>query len=224
MCEYPTQAGGELAATAQKVRAGTAGFSAGVCSMDMAGFNVSHNGLLPRAPRRATSPCARFTMPPWARSAAIDRVVPGWTGRPIMTSWGASRRATGEPSRPWCAATPGGRTASQGGSPATTHSPRRSSRTRSCAFGSMRRAGGRRLRSAPGSTASSSISAFTRSAAPSDLPLAAAGDLADPHADAEAALEARERKRALAAAIEALSARQAPRDLASPNQEGLCQS
>ena len=43
---------------------------------------------------------------------------------------------------------------------------------------------------------------------PSDLPLAAAGDPADPHADAGTALEERERDRALAAAVDALPARQ----------------
>jgi RNA polymerase sigma-70 factor, ECF subfamily len=43
---------------------------------------------------------------------------------------------------------------------------------------------------------------------PSDLPLAAAGDPADPHADAGATLEERDRDRAVAAAIAALPARQ----------------
>ncbi len=79
---------------------------------------------------------------------------------------------------------------------------------RFCGSGSMRRAGGPRPRSAPGSIAWSSISASTRSAVRPICrsPQPAIRPILQPIAGA--ALELRERDRHLAAAIDRLPARQ----------------
>ena len=86
--------------------------------------------------------------------------------------------------------------------------PRRSCRTLSCAFGSTRRAGGRKRLFAPGSTGSSFNLSLNRRRRAPFLPLEAAGDPPDPAADASERIERDETDHAVAAAIAALPERQ----------------
>jgi len=76
-----------------------------------------------------------------------------------------------------------------------------------CASGSIAALAPGGPHSAPGSTGCGQ-SCFNAKRRPADLPLAAAGDPADPAGEAGAALELRERDGRLAAAIDALPARQ----------------
>ena len=118
-------------------------------------------------------------------AAAGSPIEPAWTGRPIMTSWRAPRRATSGPSGRWRAATRPARCAlarrilGQRRAGRGDRAGRVPARLDQCAALAPARP-----RSAPGSIASSSISASTRSAARADLPLAAADDPADPAPDA----------------------------------------
>ena len=119
------------------------------------------------------------TMLRWCAPGTTAELAPRWTGLPIMTSWRAPQRATGGHFGHWRNVIRGQRSGWRGASSATGRWPKTSCRMRSCASGSTRRAGGPRLHSAPGSIASWSISASTRSAArptcrsmpPSRLPM-----------------------------------------------------
>ena len=110
-----------------------------------------------------TSPSPTATMS-WCAPMASANPVPAWTGLPIMTLWHAPQRATGGHFGHWRNVIPGQRSGWRGASSATARWPKTSCRMRSCASGSTRRAGGPRLHSAPGSIASWSTFASTRSA------------------------------------------------------------
>ena len=125
--------------------------------------DVSHShGASDGLAGTSLSPCRHNA--PWCAPGTTAELAPRWTGLPIMTSWRAPQRATGGHFGHWRNVIRGQRSGWRGASSATARWPKTSCRMRSCASGSTRRAGGPRLHSAPGSIASWSTFASTRSA------------------------------------------------------------